>query len=311
MDVLFIGGCARSGTTLLAGMLANHPRHCAPQELLFKQELWYMADAEGMLSPSRVIPALRRHLHFRIMMEAVPDAQWQQLPERMHWKALLEWLVQRYAQAAYGKDVCTVWIDHSVSNLEQIHFLTQHFPQARFVHIVRDGRAVAASFKRINWWGPTTVPVAAGWWKEAIFKGIFAEVAFPDRVLRVRYEDLLEHPEEELQHICQWAHLEYHPAMLEGKGVAIHPIFRDQHRYVGAGIRQDRKDRWKKELSAREIEIFEALTAELLQFFHYPLVHDKPVAPSRREWLYYQGVERWASVMQKIRRRLRIRRYLR
>ncbi len=310
MKVLFIGGCARSGTTMLAGMLAHHPHYCAPQELLFKRNLWEMADAQGNIVPKRVLPTLRSHLHFRIMLAAIPHTAITQLPPRMHWKKFLEWIVSEYARAAYGKTQCAVCIDHSVSNLEQIHFLAHHFPKAKFIHIVRDGRAIAASFKRINWWGPSNVLIAAGWWKDAVLAGLLAEMAFPNRVLRVHYESILDTPEAELQRICQWAELEYLPQMVAGKGITIPPIFRTQHQYVGTGVQKSRKNSWRTELSDREIEIFESLTSELLQFFGYPLQYEKPRAPSRWEWRLAHWHEKWNALVQRIRRQIRIRKYL-
>lgn len=59
---------------------------------------------------------------------------------REHYQALFTWLQQRFKRQ--------VWVERSGASLIIITQLIQNFPQARFVHIVRDGRNCALSMSR-------------------------------------------------------------------------------------------------------------------------------------------------------------------
>jgi Sulfotransferase family len=62
-----------------------------------------------------------------------------------------------------GKEEADWWVDHTPTNLRFARLLTAWFPEARFIHIVRDpGRA--ASVMPLNW-GPNTITEAALFWK--------------------------------------------------------------------------------------------------------------------------------------------------
>ncbi len=72
--------------------------------------------------------------------------------------------------------------------------IAEVYPDARFVHIVRDGRDASAVARRTAW-GPTTVKEAAEEWRSSVAAGRAAAPALGERLLEVRYEDLLADPE--------------------------------------------------------------------------------------------------------------------
>lgn len=59
-----------------------------------------------------------------------------------HYHALFGWLA-----AHFGK---SIWVERSGGSLRVIERLYQHFPNAKFLHIVRDGRDCALSMQRHN-----------------------------------------------------------------------------------------------------------------------------------------------------------------
>ena len=62
------------------------------------------------------------------------------------------------------------------------------FPGALLAHVVRDPRAVAFSLRSADF-GPVTLQECARFWKQRIATGLAVEQRFPERVVRVRYED--------------------------------------------------------------------------------------------------------------------------
>ena len=77
--------------------------------------------------------------------------------------------------------------------MHHVDHLLRLWPGARFVVLVRDGRDVALSLKRMPF-GPNNAWAAAQWWARGIRAGARAAAEHPGAVLTVRYEDLAERP---------------------------------------------------------------------------------------------------------------------
>ena len=93
-----------------------------------------------------------------------------------------------------------------------MHRIESVLPEARFVHLVRDGRDVALSVLGMNW-GPSTVPEAAFRWKKRILR---AREQAPriGHYVEIRYEDLVRDTEATLRRICEFVDLPYDEEML-------------------------------------------------------------------------------------------------
>jgi omega-hydroxy-beta-dihydromenaquinone-9 sulfotransferase len=126
-----------------------------------------------------------------------------------------------------------------ITGWSRIGYLNELFPDARFVHLVRDGRDVASSLLRVWFWkgwrgpenwhfGPLPPPYHELWlnhdrsfvvlaglgWKLLVNSVEEARAALTlpaDRFLQTRYEDFLGAPERELRRIAEFAGLEWHP----------------------------------------------------------------------------------------------------
>lgn len=265
---VFIGGCPRSGTTMLGAMLGAHPRCVTPIETLFKGRLvrafpthhtWNSADAVAQAAGStRNLDAwLPKIEHVLRVNGPLPSA------------ILLEKVVRAWADAHESGDADT-WIDHTPENITMVRALEDHWPKASFIHLVRDGRAVAASSARLSW-GPATVLGAAGWWTRYVANGLAVESTLRERVLRVRYEDLVLDTQRTLRRLCEFLGLEYVSAMATGSGFSpTHQARRrSRNQLVGRPPISSRVTAWQSQLDDREVEIFEALTGELLSQLGY------------------------------------------
>ncbi len=107
------------------------------------------------------------------------------------------------------------WLDKLPGYVSQFDQIRAAAPQAKFIELVRDGRDILASKKkrvaRGGGFDPLWDSIA---WKSAIDAGSLAETRFPEQVLRVRYEDLVSTPAQELNKICQFLDLEFEEEML-------------------------------------------------------------------------------------------------
>jgi hypothetical protein len=118
------------------------------------------------------------------------------------------------------------FINKRIANVRRIPLLAAAFPNARFVDITRDGRAVAVSLSRVDWWEDSIVwwyggtpkawredgrdpweLCARNWVEEvrAIDSGI--EDLHPDQVLRLTYEEFTAEPVATIQRVAAFAGL--------------------------------------------------------------------------------------------------------
>ena len=280
MRPIFIGGGGRSGTTFLASMLGAAAGTVVTPESQFKTEIGRFQPVRGF-DGARALTAVERAWRFKIWQLALADDDRRQAAGLVSWPELLAFVVDRYA-AAHGRDGASVWIDHTPENITFVPLLARWFPDARFVHIVRDGRALLASVKKLDWnmHGPTA---GGRWWGFLIGQGLAAENYLPpDHITRVHYETLVEEPEPTLRRLCARLQLDYTPEMLAGDGFLVPGYTRRQHRRVGRPPDPARLQAWRDELAPREIERFEAATFELLHMLGYPSLYGAAARPASR-----------------------------
>lgn len=172
---------------------------------------------------------------------------------------------------------------HKLTGWPRMSFLRTVFPEARFVYIVRDGRAVANSLLQVEWWhgalGPTgwtfgPLPEAyATEWEEsgrsfAVLAGIEWKIlldayeeacrAVPaDARIEVRYEDFVRSPREQLEQIVTFAGLEWCGSL--------------ERALVAEPVHAGRSDAYRAELTAQDIRgLDRALAAHLHRYGYAP-----------------------------------------
>lgn len=281
---VFIGGCDRSGTTMLGSMLgAARGAVCTP-ESSFPAELTRRVLGPG-ISRRELIDRLLAHPRFVWweVAERPPEVWRDDEPASLDdLRRLLAWAVTAYARDQEGTSLPAtgeaVWVDHSPHNLRDAKALIALYPEAKFIHIVRDGRAVAASILPLDW-GPNTVRTAAWWWMGELAHAFAGEANVgAERVRRVRYEDVLRDPETELGSLCRFAGLECGREAVEGGRFRV-PESEIFHRLVGRPPDPSRAEAWRAKLSPRQIAIFEGVAGDLLDLLGYaPMcaVYDRP-----------------------------------
>ena len=87
-----------------------------------------------------------------------------------------------------------------------------YLPEARFIHLIRDGRDVALSVLKQTW-GPQTIEAAAEKWRSRVLRGR-SQQPYLGFYMEVKFEDLVLHTERELRRICEFIELEFDAAML-------------------------------------------------------------------------------------------------
>jgi hypothetical protein len=265
---VFIIGYARSGSTMLGAMIGAHPKIICIPEAQFIIDLMPPDSSDSEIDPAKIIDRIVDHWRFRVWefdlgsLRPAPD------DTEPTYRAAIEWLVRRYAESAGRLDALT-WVEQAPVHANHVWKLLQHFPDAKFIHMVRDGRAVAASIIPLDW-GPNEIYSAARTWQARVGYGyVAAAVLGPERLLHLRYEDVVERTETTMRLVARFLGVEFVPDMLSTTGLRLPRFTRYQHRLIGEPPRSDRTESWRKSLSPREIEIFESVVGDLLPLLGY------------------------------------------
>jgi hypothetical protein len=147
------------------------------------------------------------------------------------------------------------WVNKTPRLLLCLDLLAKLYPDAKCVHIVRDGRDVAASFRTLSW-GPKNIAAAARRWKNRLS----ARKRVDSRHLRymeLHYEDLIRSPEETLDRVLRFLGL-------QTSSVDILKDFNLYDHRVGA---------WRDILGAEEKRIFDREAGDLLIELGYEQDH--------------------------------------
>jgi len=266
---------------MLGAMLGAHSQCiCVPETQFIEHQFTRDGFDPGALDPHQTLDRIVADPRYRLLWQ-MPIAPESVAAEQLGstYPILLSWLVKAYGRTR-GKEDAAVWIDHTPTNFRRGLTLLRMFPEARFIHLVRDGRAVAASLLPLDW-GPNNTLHAAEFWMARCAAGLAAESQLgPERVLRVRYEDLVGDPSAALRRIAGFAGLDYQPAMAEGTGLQPNLYNEEQHQLVGHPPDRSRLEGWRQSLTPRQIEIFEAEAGEFLTTLGYVPLHGIRARPA-------------------------------
>lgn len=275
---VFIGGCDRSGTTLVGDTIGRFPGTVCLPESQFIHELAPRGDA--VHAPADFRALVERHPRYRQWPAQLHEEDWAEVLSAPAYAAACDTLVRAYARRS-GAGEIRCWVDHSPQNIENVVVLRRIFPNARFVHVVRDGRAVAQSLAEVDW-GPSTMLAAADFWARALANGLAAEKFLPaDACRQVRFEDFIQNFAQETAKLG--AFLELGAVLEERVGLRVPAYTANNHALVGKPPDPARIDGWRRKTGQRDLEIFEASAGDLLAKLGYPPVHSQPRPASRTE----------------------------
>ncbi|MFD2614754.1 sulfotransferase family protein [Paenibacillus gansuensis] len=264
---VFIGGCPRSGTTLLGSMLGAHSESICVPESQFKIGL-----ISKFKTYSNNIELLKKDLfnnkRFKLWQVDAKEVKNYLINNSITIQDLLDFLVESYS--TNHKKKTSMWIDHTPNNIMYIRTLNNTFNNAKFIHVIRDGRAVLASIRKTDWaLKNENIQKLSTYWASQVSYGLAAESFFPESVYRVRYEDILTNTEEVIKGICEYLNIQFEESMLSTTGFVPPEYTKLQHQLIGGGLQSNRKTAWELELSKAEIEQFEYYTGDLLSYLGY------------------------------------------
>ena len=278
---LVLLGVSRSGTTLLRVVLDRSPGIAIPDESFFVPLL---ARRHGRrVEPSRFLDDVRRLPAVAAWGVSAGDVAPRLRPGMPAGQAIAA-IFEAYAEGQ-GKPR---WGDKTPMYMRHLPLLERLFPEAQYVHLVRDGRDAATSFLQLpegtftrTWAHPASATAFACLWRTEVeaARALGARVG-PGRYLEARYEDLVRDAERVVRWNCAFAGLPYAPEMLDVAGsvdVSGKPHQQRLLQPVTAGVRD-----WRTELSQMDALAFEAVAGDLLAELGYEILVRPARPPGRR-----------------------------
>jgi Sulfotransferase family len=167
------------------------------------------------------------------------------------------------------------WGDKTPMYMRHLPILERLFPDAQYVHLVRDGRDAALSFLEMpegtftrTWAHPTSAAQFACLWRKEVSDARSLGRRVGDaRYYEVRYEDLVARPDETVAAICAFVEIPFDAEMLAYAGVvdvSDKPHQRRLRRPPTVGVRS-----WREDMSAADIGAFERVAGDLLEELGY------------------------------------------
>lgn len=290
MRQILTGGENRSGTTLLSLILNSHPDLCVGPDLDFVEPVnlgTHTLEAIALVAardPSAVGPGTASGdpfwydaAHFVKQCERF-GATYTELAE----------LIERHRKRSRGnlvglRDRCALitelgesrahatdasaWGIKLQRKIKDVDLYADIWPEARFIHIIRDGRDVLAShLHTVPDWGHKNIEVAARDWSEII---AFARHRAPtDRYIEVRYEDLVTTPEAVTKNMCDFLEITWAPAMTRHHELD-HPLHHKPWSHPAAEqtkqpLTTNAIGRYRNELDPDTIAAYEGIAGEVL-----------------------------------------------
>lgn len=287
---VFVAGFHRSGTTLLAAMLGRHPGLVATPETHFADEV-----APRPVRRGRVITLREGHAAMvdrlftcarTIDLGLERDAllrRFAGLPA--DYPTLFRTVLEAYAQSRGGGRV----VEKTPAHLPHLPLLLRWYPAAKAVIVVRDGRDAVRSLMRAPW-SHTNLRRHGRTWRWCVARGLQCERRHPERVLHVRFEDLLAEPEATLARVNAFIGVPYDAAQLD-PGVATGVVPRWEREWKGkadAAPDASRAGAWRREAPPDEMRIMNSMMGPALRRMGYHDTRLEGCGPlcRAREWVF-------------------------
>lgn len=273
---VFLLASERSGTNLLRVILGRHSAFAAPDPPHLLATFLPALPTYGDLAADESFSRLATHVvtvldHQLGRWRTTFDARELAAVEPRTFFALFDHVYDAERESAGARRV----FFKENESFAYVHLILDHYPDAQFVYLVRDGRDFLASWLR----SPThfgTLAEGARLWSRQQRECIAAYEALPARgvIHPLYYEDLVNEPEPTLRGLCEFLGEPYEGEMLEfHKSRRVMEAARTikNWRHLREPLSPRHSGLWRRNLSRRQVRRFETLAFRELQLLGYEL----------------------------------------
>jgi hypothetical protein len=292
---VFVVGHRKTGTTLLQELLDGHPQLVVlPGE---SNHFLTFLPRFGALPPERIAVEAQRWWMLRLITPSgIPP----------FWAAGKPWELGADPYAAFSRNLVelvlanpdrdplgiaavalasgprSAWVEKTPGHEHEADRILAAYPGARFVHVVRDPRSVAAAIVRLDRATDRSTDVlGVGLTVRRSFEAAERNRrALGERYLVLRYEELVTDPEAAMRRVAGLAGLDWAGTLLTptvgGEAATSNSAW--SARRVTGEIESRQLDLWRKELDARSLDLVAAATGRIARPFGYDLPRPGPLS---------------------------------
>jgi hypothetical protein len=264
--LFFILGRERSGTTMLRVNLNNHPQINIPPESPFIIYLHNKYANKKTINLSEFINDLKKEPFLLIW-----NIDYDRLRERL--QSINSPTFQNYCKEIlnqHKQNEITVGDKNPIYSLFG-NTLQHIYPEAKFIWIIRDYRAQVNSMFKVNFEKKIISSLAARWvaYNKEIEK---LKVEHPNKVLQIKYEELVTSPENNYATICSFLDIPYNSDILDIKKNH-KELLPTHHKSLKGKINTSHIDEWKTQLTEDQIKTCETVAGNYGSRFGYQKTH--------------------------------------
>lgn len=230
-----------------------------------------------------IIRDLKRCKHFEnlVMDFSMLENMMKEAAKINHYSELCR-MIQLSNKSIHNKTEILITGDKNPSySSEYFHKIHRLFPDAYYIHLVRDyhdhiASMVSGKFVLSN---PIYLAIA---WKKSIRLLAKYKKETPSKFFTIRYEDFVQHPEVSTNEICNFLHIPYQSEMFDfykkkEEYIARHPNidFTKTHKTLFKPVGNDRIALWLKLIKAKDINVIEFIAGKTGQPFGNESLHHK------------------------------------
>ena len=252
----FIIGSGRCGSTLLRELLNQHPGLIIPPESYSIPSIYKKHRVYGTLPwkdyLSIILGEFENHKEFytwNLDLAQCKQKLFELRSTDQSLRRVIKEIYERYARA--NNKPTAYWGDKSTVNTLYLDHLDRIFYAPKYIHIVRDGYDVVASFldhKLLD-----TIEAAAMRWNSTVDYCTLYKKKIPSRIIEIRYEDLVKDPATELNKICSFLKIKFYEGMAKSpKHAATGDLMHKHHQAVRNDINTTSIGRWQSYFTQEE-----------------------------------------------------------
>ena len=275
---VFVVGCARSGTTLLYHTLVSSGGFAdyRAETHFYDMVLPRYGSLEQASSRVKLLDEWLESRQARTTELTAADLRSDVVHHCRTGGDILNLVMGKVAES----QGVTRWAECTPLHLLYMDRIKSDLPEARFIHILRDGRDVALSMSRVGWVNPLwwdrgrELLVAAWEWEWRVKTGREIGRTLGDDYIEVRFEDLVNEPERTLQALEPFVKhpLDYRTILENAVGTVARPntAFRESDADSPGDGSFNPVQRWKRSCSKRDLAHMEATVGSTLSALDYP-----------------------------------------
>src|SRR3954451_1832418 len=270
---IFVVGCPRSGTTLFRTMLSAHRSIAIPPETRYLMGMYWRRSQLGDLRQRETRAELASAIvddpatRFRVLGVDAEQIRSEIIDGPPTLGSAFGIVFRGYARR-FDKPR---WGDKRPAYYAFMDELDHLFPDAQFIHLIRDPRACVESLKRQEWYPDEAAPCVAAWVHAVRSASKSGRRLGPQRYLEVIYEELVSEPEKVSRQICDFLDEPFDEQMCKPELIAdkVNPAHYQQRGQIQQGVNTATVEAWATRLPPDEIALIDRVSRRWMKRYCY------------------------------------------